>query len=244
MGLDIGMFGLGLRGLTPVFKDGKHLGSVEFGMSFDNTFFEDFKKKYGVDLVMELFKGDTLEPFASTMKNPPKLLPEDIEAIRKGEAFATQETLEDTPIGIYHAPVRDYANEVVGALQIVMDRSKYVSEMAEVRNTSLLAALVSILIGLGISFLIARSITRPLDHAVDVTQLITEGKYNNDIQVDREDEAGQVLLAMQTMQSRLNYDVHTVQEALTENQRVRLLADKCADGTANRPADGCAEGSK
>ncbi len=225
-GLDIGVFGLGLRGLTPVFKDGEHIGSVEFGMSFDNTFFEDFKAQYKVDVVLELFENDKLKPFASTLENPSTVLPDEAVRVRKGESFATQEDLNGTPVGIYHAPVRDYADEVVGVLQIIMDRTKYVDELANVRNTSLLAALVAILTGLLISYLIARSITRPLTLAVDVTQNITDGRYNNDIHADREDEAGQVLLAMQTMQSRLNYDVHTVQEALTENKRIRTALDK------------------
>jgi methyl-accepting chemotaxis protein len=226
MGLDIGVFGLGLRGLTPVFKDGQHLGSVEFGMSFDNTFFEDFKAKYGVDLVLELYRGDKLELFASTLEKPPLAGPEEAKAVLSGESFSHQEDLNGTPVGIYHTPVRDYADEVVGLLQIVVDRSHFVDQLTNVRNMSLLAALVSILVGLGISFLIARSITRPLSQAVEVAHSVTDGNYNNDIHIDRDDEAGQVLYALQTMQSRLNYDVHTVQEALIENQRVRTALDK------------------
>jgi len=42
-GLEKGVDGLGIRGLSPVFYQGKHIGSVEFGMSFGQPFFEQFK---------------------------------------------------------------------------------------------------------------------------------------------------------------------------------------------------------
>jgi methyl-accepting chemotaxis protein len=226
VGLDIGVYGLGLRGLTPVFKDGKHLGSVEFGMSFDNTFFDDFKARYGIDLALDLFRGDKLEAFASTLRQTPEISPEDAAKVLAGETLTAHAWLGEMPVGILRAPLRDYAGEVVGVLQIVADRSMFVGKLDELRNLSWLTALVAVLIGLLVSYFIARSITRPLTFAVDVAQAITEGKYNNDIQIDREDETGQVLMAMQAMQSRLHYDVHTVQEALGENLRVRSALDK------------------
>ena len=224
-GLDIGVFGLGLRGLTPVFKDGVHLGSVEFGMAFSKEFFEAFKSKYGTDVTLDLFKGSDLEAFASTLPSALPFGSEDAARVRAGESFMQITELDGVPLSVLSAPLRDFAGEVVGMLRIAADRSAFVAEMSELRNLALVAALFSIVIGLVVSYLIARSITRPLGHAVAVAHAITEGKYDNDIASDRDDEAGEVLQAMQTMQSRLNYDVHTVQEALQSNLRVRSALD-------------------
>ena len=41
-GLEVGMAGLGMRGVTPVFHNGAHIGSVEFGLSFGQPFFDGF----------------------------------------------------------------------------------------------------------------------------------------------------------------------------------------------------------
>ena len=224
-GLDIGPFGLGLRGLTPVFRDGRHLGSIEFGMAFDQRFFTAFKALHGSDVSVDLFRDGTLQPFASTLPEPLAMAPADIDAVRNGETLTAHAILGETPVSVLRAPLRDFAGEVVGLLQIADDRSVYVARMAEVRNQSLVIAGVAVLIGLVVSFLIARSVTRPMQHAAELARSISEGRFDNDIDIDRDDETGDLLYAMRAMQSRLNYDVHTVQEALQENLRVRSALD-------------------
>lgn len=42
-GLEFGVGGLGARGVVPVSDAMRHLGSVEFGMTFGQAFFDDFK---------------------------------------------------------------------------------------------------------------------------------------------------------------------------------------------------------
>jgi methyl-accepting chemotaxis protein len=224
-GLDIGLFGLGLRGLAPIFHDGEHVGSLEFGMAFDKGFFDAFKAQYGVDLSLELYREKGLENFATTLAAPPVLSADEAGRVSAGETLTSHAEIGGVPVAILRAPVRDFAGQIVGALQLVVDRSAFVAKMAEVRNMSILAAALSVLVGLAVSFLIARNITRPLDQAVAVANAITAGKYDNDVVVDRDDETGKVLQAMQAMQSHLNYDVHTVQEALQENLRVRSALD-------------------
>jgi len=53
-GLEKGVAGLGIRGLVPIFYQGKHVGSVEFGMSFGQSFFDSFKEKYSVDIALHI----------------------------------------------------------------------------------------------------------------------------------------------------------------------------------------------
>lgn len=44
VGLEKGVAGLGIRGISPVYSAGKHIGSVEFGMSFGQPFLKNLKK--------------------------------------------------------------------------------------------------------------------------------------------------------------------------------------------------------
>ena len=45
-GLEKGVAGLGVRGINPVYNNGNHIGSVEFGMSFGQAFFATLKKQH------------------------------------------------------------------------------------------------------------------------------------------------------------------------------------------------------
>lgn len=51
VGLEVGRGGPGLRAVYPIFYNGKHYGSVEFGGSINKTL-ESFKKNFGIDYVI------------------------------------------------------------------------------------------------------------------------------------------------------------------------------------------------
>ncbi|GAB4536639.1 MAG: hypothetical protein Tsb0019_37920 [Roseibium sp.] len=47
-GLEKGVAGLGNRGIAPITHDGRHVGSIEFGLSFHEQFVEKFTREAGV----------------------------------------------------------------------------------------------------------------------------------------------------------------------------------------------------
>ena len=49
-GLENGVGGLGMRGVVPVFHENRHVGSVEVGTSFGQSFFDQYKKATGADV--------------------------------------------------------------------------------------------------------------------------------------------------------------------------------------------------
>jgi methyl-accepting chemotaxis protein len=65
-------------------------------------------------------------------------------------------------------------------------------------------AISAILIAIGFAFWITRSITRPLNEAVDVANNLAEGNLNIKIVVDSKDETGMLLTAMQNMVAKLS----------------------------------------
>ncbi|WP_244422337.1 cache domain-containing protein [Bradyrhizobium sp. ORS 285] len=50
VGLEGGVAGIGLRGVVPIVSAGKHLGSVEFGLTFGQGFFDECKRSRNVDI--------------------------------------------------------------------------------------------------------------------------------------------------------------------------------------------------
>jgi len=65
-GLEKGVAGIGIRGIMPVNYQNAHIGSVEFGMSFGQAFFDQFKNDYKVDIALYTQKSGQFEAFGAT----------------------------------------------------------------------------------------------------------------------------------------------------------------------------------
>ena len=71
-------------------------------------------------------------------------------------------------------------------------------------------AIAAALAGGLIAWLVARSVTRPLAHAVEITDQIAEGDLSQSIESDSRDEVGQLLSSLARMQASLSQVVGTV----------------------------------
>ena len=225
-GLEVGVAGLGIRGVVPMFYDDKHIGSVEFGMSFGQPFFDSIKAKHGVDVALYLDRAGKLEKFASTIEG--EALPvsgDEAKQVFGGESIHRNVEHQDKSLAVLLGPVVDYSNNRIGILEIAMDRSQFVAQMTKIRNQALILGILALLSGLLIAWLIARSIARPILQAAEVASKISYGDYDNNIVISRNDETGLLLNSMLTMQSRLGYDLHEVVEAATENLRIKTALD-------------------
>lgn len=224
-GIDVGVFGLGLRGLTPVYNHGKHIGSVEFGMSFGQAFFDAIKQQYNIDVALELFDAGKLKPFASTLEQAVPVTADEIKRIQSGEKIIRYETVQEKPVAVVLAPVRDFADENIGVLQVIVDRTETLAQLSEITYMLSIAALVVILLGIILSLLLARGIIQPLQHAVSVINEIISGKYDNEIRINSDDEVGEVLSAMQIMQARQHFSIADTLEKAAEASRIQLALD-------------------
>lgn len=175
-GLEFGVEGLGIRGISPIQLDGKHLGSVEFGMSFGQPFFENFKKKYGVDLSLYVSNGDGFKRFGGS-RGEMSLLPES--AMRQTsdtEIYFDRVSNQSGDYAVLLKSVSDFSGKKIGVLELSKDRRDYVAALNQARITTLGISLLAILIGLGIAYLIANTITLPLKKAVDAMNDIAQGE--------------------------------------------------------------------
>ncbi len=192
-GLEKGVAGLGIRGIVPVNYEGNHIGSVEFGMSFGQPFFDLFKKKYNVDISLYVERNGDFKTFGSTLKGQPLSSRENMQAALQGQPSHLQTEYENTPVAVYLQAIKDFSGKPIGVLEIAMDRSHSVSAIANIRNTILLICLVAIVLGLATALLISRGITLPIKNAVTAMNDIAEG--DGDL-TKRLDENGKDEIAM------------------------------------------------
>ncbi len=74
---------------------------------------------------------------------------------------------------------------------------------AQTRLTVIALMFTAVGIGAAMALLITRSITRPIARAVTVAETVAAGDLRSDVQVDRQDETGQLLGALQRMNASL-----------------------------------------
>lgn len=176
-GVERGVAGLGVRGITPIFHNGKHVGSVEFGLSFGQPFFDAFKEQYGVDVALFLKQEDgSFKPFASTLKDAQLLGIEQMNQALSGQQLVEQTKSGDTPLAVFAGAVKDYSGQPLGVLEVAMDRSYYAEALTGTRNTALLVAAIALVVGVLLAALVARGIVRPIRAAVDAMRDIAAGE--------------------------------------------------------------------
>ncbi len=176
-GIEKGVAGLGVRGIVPIVHDGKYVGTVEFGTSFGQAFFDAFKSHYGVDVSLFLKTDDGgYESFASTRKDASPLLSSKMEHALAGEEALGQTQVGDMPVSVLADAVRDYSGHPIGVLEISMDRSYYADALSGARNTAVLVGGIALLVGLLLAALVARGIVQPIRAAVDAMRDIAAGE--------------------------------------------------------------------
>ncbi|NEX16953.1 MAG: methyl-accepting chemotaxis protein [Halochromatium sp.] len=175
-GLERGVFGLGIRSLTPVQWQGQHVGSLEFGMSFGQDFFQRFHDQYGAGAALRLPEGSGFTTFASTIGDQPLLSEQALAAALNGEQPIEYSSSGDTPLAVMGALIKDFSGEPAGVLEITLDRSSYIARAANARNAALFISAVTLGIGVLLALLIARTITQPIKQTAAAMGDIAEGE--------------------------------------------------------------------
>jgi methyl-accepting chemotaxis protein len=186
-GLEVGVAGLGVRGMVPVNYQGKHLGTVEFGMSFGQAYFDDYAKHHEVDLELYINRDGKLDRFATTMEGNELVSSDVLLGLKKGEDAFGFGKLKGKPVAYFAAPVADYSGNPLGVMIVAKDRTVYADSIANLSWMILGLGLVSVaLIGV-IVWLISHGVAKPICEAAMAMEGIAQS--NGDLTV-RMDEAG------------------------------------------------------
>ncbi|MEC5396842.1 methyl-accepting chemotaxis protein [Uliginosibacterium sp. H1] len=100
--------------------------------------------------------------------------------------------------------------------------------LAGTRNGLLLGGLVAIALAVGLTLLFARRFVPPLKKAITIFRNIAQGNYDGKVQINRGDEVGDVLRALESMQIKLGFDVAEADRQAEETQRIKIGLDNVA----------------
>ena len=231
-GLEFGVEGLGIRGISPVMYHGQHLGSVEFGMSFGQPFFDQFKGKYGVDIGLYLFETGDFNLFGSTRKDGMLLSTAQMREAMNTAPVIDRISTSSGEYAVYLQVVRDYSGKAIGVMEISMDRSGYVAAINTARNATLGIAALAIAIGLILAYFIGYSITCPIRQAVQAMEDIShgEGDLTRRLEQKGKNEISDLAGAFNTfaakVQAMVQEVMRSVEQISTASEEMSLITDE------------------
>ncbi|MES2867942.1 MAG: methyl-accepting chemotaxis protein [Pseudomonadota bacterium] len=218
-GIEFGIAGLGIRGVAPIQANGRHVGSVEFGLSFGQPFFESFKQRYNVDVGLMLKQpAGQYSAFASTFSDSQLLSNAQREAAFSGKEITIQSEINGHTVAVFAALVRDFSDQPVGVLEIAMDRTYYANALSNARNMAFLVAAIALAIGLFLATLIARSIVQPIQAAAAAMRDIAagEGDLTRRLTVKGRDELAELAHAFNSFAEKVRVLIGNVAGSTTQ----------------------------
>ena len=200
IGLEKGVAGIGIRGIVPVFNKKQHIGSVEFGMSFGTAFFNKIKSKRGIDIGLHILKNGQFKTFSSTFGDHPVVDQAVLKRVFEGHAEEVRLDYQGVQYAVLVDIVNDYSGHPIGVLEIGMDRSFYATELSAAEFTAAGVGSTILILGIFISWLISKPISKQLHHAVGVVERIAQGDLSTKVSCHAgSGEAGQVLQSIKSM---------------------------------------------
>ena len=230
LGLEGGVAGLGIRGVVPVRLGDKQLGTVEFGLSFGQAFFAQFKQMRHVDVAFHLRDKDAFKAFGGTLDGASFFAPAEYRAATDGGFLIHAGALAGKPVAALLGPITDFSGQPIGAVEIVMDNSDYIAWVAQAHRIAIATAALALLIAGLCGLVIARGIARPIIDMTEAMRLLAAGNY--DIAVpgqQRGDEVGRMAAAVDVFRAnaieRARLESGQVQaEQAAREKRAALLA--------------------
>jgi methyl-accepting chemotaxis protein len=169
-GLEIGVSGLGLRGVAPVFFEGKHVGVVEFGKDLNDAMVQPLKEKLGVNVSVIAPEGSGFKYLAKTHS---LTIPEGrypfLRRIMEQETVVFEQISKDgKDLLTAYGPLKDYSGKTIGVLAIPSDISGTVAEIsANMYKMSGGGVVFLLLLLFVLNFIINRLINNPLRAVID-----------------------------------------------------------------------------
>ena len=216
-GIEKGVSGFAIRGLAPIDYQGRHVGSIEFGMSLDEAFLNIIKDKYGIDVSVHALDGSSFKLLATTNSALAVLDNAQLtQAMNQTVTAVTQ--LKADNYAIFAGKLTDYNNNTIGVIELAMDRSAYVESISETKTFISAIGVVLVLAGIGLAFVLAKLITTPLCSAVHAMREIAQGDgdLTQRLTVEGNNEFTQLALAFNEFAEKVRQSISQVRDSSTE----------------------------
>lgn len=199
--LERGVTGFGIRGVSPVYYDGKIVGSVGIGSSFGKAFVEDFYKSWDINSALYYIKGKGKYELIASSGN---ISFPDISALYDVKKDDKNPVIQIAPEkfsnrSIIIGPVMDCSGKIVALIVLNLDRTKIIQELRHTRSLMMVIGFVGIIVSFLFIYLVINLFTKPIREIVDEAKDIAIGKRDSRLEARYPDEIGTLTDAINTM---------------------------------------------
>lgn len=205
-GLEKGVGGFGFRVVVPISYGGRHIGTVEYGSDFGNSFIQTIKESYGGEYFIYQFldegsEGESL--LTSTVDEDIWNVNEDqyVNSLKNNETQYLQTA--DKKFNVTLLPFSDYQGKPSGYFKIVNDRTALVNRINQIRTNALIFTVAIFVVLLVAFYIFLNRSFRPILELINITEKVSAGDLTQSIEVDSNDEISLLANAFNTMTSSL-----------------------------------------
>ncbi len=232
LGVEKGKNGFGIRGVVPIFKDGKHIGSVEMGMSMGKSFLDFLKEKLGGEwFLYTLVKGISWNDrdYLGTMESDEFSVDETaVESVKEGKVSFYFDKAHEKVIVLI--PIRDFSGRVAAYLKAVEDTS-YFSTMRKVIRDSLIYGSIFLVASLLLFWLYAESAFKPVGSITKAAEKISQGDLTVRIEVKGKNEFARISQAMNKIAESFSSNLKTIMES---GKELRSFSEKLREFSSDQ----------
>lgn len=209
-GIEAGVSGFGFRVVSPIFYEGNHVGSFEFGKELEHSFLETLKEAYNGDFILYKFEEGGATFISSTVSEEAVDFPysDKLEAIQNGESVFI--TSEDETKNYYCIPLKSFDGKTLGFLEFIDDRTDIVAKEKETyRKFGMVVIMMLIAIPI-LAMLFLTVAFRPLYALVRDAEVIAQGDFTKRFATNRKDEIGMISKSLDHISSGLKDMFHVI----------------------------------
>lgn len=258
-GIEVGRYSASVRGIVPIFFEEEHMGAVEFGAGLSSEYLKEVSKRYGIrsaiffdtkstgvaaylEAQRKQFK-EPFVPFASswTMKKNEAGAPTSVrQAVAKSKK--TQIYYDDPgKKAVIVAPLTDYAKDMLGTIEIYLDRTAVLAQIAKTRNTSWALGIgLMILSIVAIGILVNRMVGTPIRDITSVYERVGMGDFSARSDVISQDELGTMAASLNAMLDNTLHLIQSTDERDAMQSSIMKLLDEIsllAEGDLSQRAE-------
>jgi methyl-accepting chemotaxis protein len=182
-GLEQTADGLGIRGVSPVVNSKTHAGTVEFGLSLDETFLAEVMQ--GSDAVLELYvlpqggleqAGDTSLPRITANYSGEALLnTSELRSYLETSQAQGAVTLDNVSYASAGQLINDFAGNPVALAHILVPQTGYAAISTRVERNALIASIAALLISAVMAFWLGTRLTAKLAVLIKGMKSLADG---------------------------------------------------------------------
>lgn len=240
-GLEEGVAGYGFRVVVPMFYEGLHTGSLEYGNNFGESFLKGIKDNYLGEYFIYSLKDSIVSDadsnmLAATSEDRWKIEGDShIERLNQGETLYL--TTEDDMYNVMLMPFRDYEGRIRGYFKIINDRSATVNRLNGIKRNALVFTTLLIAITLIIIYVFLNYSLRPIKDLIGLTEKVAKGDLTQHVAVNTKDEISQLANSFNTMthsiKDIISHAGHVSEDLASTSQELSAASEEVTASAMN-----------